>query len=303
MGEDKLKTLITESRNPHSTTLDTESTMGMLEIMNREDSKVAAAVEQVLPQVATTIDETVKRMKEGGRLFYVGAGTSGRIGYIDASECPPTFMTSPEQVQAIMAGGGEAFRQAKENAEDDEGAGYEDIAEVSPDDRDVVIGITASGRTPYPIGALKRAGEAGAYTVALSCNPDAVISTHADCSIEVIVGPEVLTGSTRLKSATAHKMILNMISTSVMVQLGKVYENLMVDVHASNYKLRKRAGSILKAITEVGEEEASRLIESANYEVKTAIMMKKADLSYDRAKEVLSAYEGYLRKAEESMFQ
>ncbi|SDJ35408.1 N-acetylmuramic acid 6-phosphate etherase [Salimicrobium halophilum] len=301
MEEDKLKTLVTESRNPRSAALDTESTMGMLRIMNKEDRMVAEAVEKVLPQVAETVDEIVKRMKKGGRLFYIGAGTSGRIGYVDASECPPTFMTSPSQVQAIMAGGEEAFHQAKENAEDSEEEGMRDIEEATPDEKDVVIGITASGRTPYPIGALKKASEKGAYTVALACNPDSEISTYADCSIEVVVGPEVLTGSTRLKAATSHKMILNMISTSVMVQLGKVYENLMVDVHASNYKLRRRAESILKAITDISEEEAASLMANANYEVKTAIMMKKADLSYKEAKEVLKTYEGDLRKAEDSM--
>ncbi|WP_102335352.1 N-acetylmuramic acid 6-phosphate etherase [Salimicrobium jeotgali] len=301
MGEDRLQSLVTESRNPDSMSIDMESTMGMLEIMNREDARVAEAVARVLPEVAEVVEKTVESLKKGGRLFYAGAGTSGRVGFMDASECPPTFMTSPEQIQAIMAGGGEAFEQAKENAEDEEEAGYRDLDAASPDDRDVVIGITASGRTPYPVGTLKRAGEAGAYTVALSCNPEALISTYADTAIEVIVGPEVLTGSTRLKAATSHKMILNMISTSVMIQLGKVYENLMVDVHASNYKLRRRAESILKTVTNTGEEEASLLLKNANYEVKTAIMMKKADLSYEKAKEILDACDGYLRKAESSI--
>ena len=229
-----LSTLTTEQRNENSMNLDQMSTIDMLKVINNEDKKVAMAVESVLPSIELATDKIFESFSKGGRLFYSGAGTSGRLGYVDATECPPTFMTPVDMVQPIMAGGNNAFKIALEGTEDNEEQGAEDLQARNITDKDVVVGITASGRTPYAIGAVKYAKKVGAYTIALSSNKNALISQFADCGIEVIVGPEVLTGSTRMKAATAHKMVLNMMSTSAMVKLGKVQENLMVDVHASN---------------------------------------------------------------------
>jgi N-acetylmuramic acid 6-phosphate etherase len=277
--------------------MDQMSTTEMLKMINEEDKKVALAVEKVLPQVETAINAIYKALQNGGRLFYVGAGTSGRVGIIDASECPPTFMTPPDMVQTVMAGGENAFFQAVEGSEDDEAQGEMDVKEKGITNKDVVIGITASGRTPYPIGALKYARKLGAFTVSLSCNKDSQISNFADCRIEAVVGPEILTGSTRMKAATAHKMILNMISTAVMVKLGKVYGNLMVDVHASNYKLRERAKRNIMEITKVPYEKAEEVLNETNHEVKPAIVMIEADVSVDEAKKAIEKNKGYVRKA------
>ncbi|WP_077624629.1 N-acetylmuramic acid 6-phosphate etherase [Sediminibacillus massiliensis] len=293
----ELSGLTTEKRNKNSKRLDKMSTIEILETINAEDKKVAFAVEKVLPQISLAIDQVYEAFVKGGRLFYVGAGTSGRLGVLDASECPPTFMSSPEMIQTIMAGGDEAFYNAVENSEDDEDQGRKDLEAKKLTGRDVVIGITASGRTPYPIGALKYARETGAFTVALACNENAVISRHADCQIEVVVGPEVLTGSTRMKAGTAHKMVLNMISTAAMVKLGKVYENLMVDVHASNYKLLERAKRIIMEITSASYQEAEKALKDANGEVKPAIVMAETGVSLDRAKEAIREGNGYVRQA------
>ncbi|MRG84932.1 N-acetylmuramic acid 6-phosphate etherase [Salinibacillus xinjiangensis] len=293
----ELSKLTTEKRNKNSMKLDQMSTIDILKTINQEDKKVADAVEQVLPQVEKATDQIYQSFKNGGRLFYIGAGTSGRLGFMDASECPPTFMAPPEMIQTIMAGGGGAVKSAVENAEDDEEQGRLDLEAKQLTKDDVVIGITASGRTPYPIGGLKCAREVGAYTVSLSCNHDSLISQYADCEIEVVVGPEVLTGSTRLKAGTAHKMVLNMISTTAMVKLGKVYENLMVDVHASNYKLLERAKSIIMDITKVPYEKASKALFAANKEVKPAIVMLEANVSLETAKEAIQQANGYVRQA------
>lgn len=293
----KLSKLMTEQRNPNSMNMDEMSTMEMLTMINKEDKKVAHAVEVVLPQVKIAVESIQFALQNGGRLFYVGAGTSGRVGVMDASECPPTFMTPPEMVQTVMAGGKAAFFQAVEGSEDHEVKGEMDAKEKGVTNKDVVIGITASGRTPYPIGALKYARKLGAYTVALSCNKDAEISQVADCPIEVIVGPEILTGSTRMKAATAHKMILNMISTATMVKLGKVYENLMVDVHASNYKLKERAKRNIMEITKVSYKKAEEVLEQTNHEVKPAIVMIEAGVSVEEAKIAIAKNNGYVRKA------
>lgn len=292
-----LTRLTTEQRNIHTSAMDRMKTDKILKIMNQEDQKVAEAVEKVLPEVDRAVTHVIESFKNGGRLFYVGAGTSGRLGILDASECPPTFMAPPDLVQGLMAGGGTAFNRALENSEDDEQQGEIDLKEKRITPHDVVIGITASGRTPYPIGALKYARKVGAYTVSLSCNQDSQISMYADCPIEVIVGPEVLTGSTRLKSGTAHKMILNMISTTSMIKLGKVYENLMVDVHASNYKLKERAKQIIRECTGVSDDEASEVLQKANYLVKPAIVMVKTNASFEEAQKLLENYEGQLRAA------
>ncbi|MFZ0369656.1 MAG: N-acetylmuramic acid 6-phosphate etherase [Halobacillus sp.] len=295
--EDSLALLTTEQRNLRSKHMDQMSTGEILTVMNKEDQRVAEAVQTVLPQVEEAIKHITTALKKGGRLFYVGAGTSGRLGILDASECPPTFMVPPDKVQAVMAGGGSALSRARENTEDNEQQGKVDLKEKQLTDLDVVVGITASGRTPYPIGALKYAGEKGAYTISLSCNPLSEISAFAKTSIEVVVGPEVLTGSTRLKAATAHKMILNMISTTTMVHLGKVYENLMVDVHASNHKLRERAKRIIVECTQASYEKADQTLVEADFQVKPAIVMLQSGVSYEKALNLLDKNEGHLRQA------
>ncbi|WP_079478086.1 N-acetylmuramic acid 6-phosphate etherase [Halobacillus salinus] len=297
---DSLASLTTEKRNPRTQNLDQMTVGEMLQVMNQEDRHVLDAVSEVIPQVEETVNIITEAVKKGGRLFYVGAGTSGRLGVIDASECPPTFMVPPDMVQAVMAGGDRAFLKARENAEDSEEEGAHDLEQKAVTEADVIIGITASGRTPYPIGALKYAGKIGAKTISLSCNPSSEISAFADVPIEVVVGPEVLTGSTRLKAATAHKMILNMISTTVMVQLGKVYENLMVDVHASNYKLRERAKRILMEVTDAGYKEAEQALDEAKYQVKPAIVMLESSVSLEEANARLRQHDGQLRRAIES---
>ncbi|WP_087972804.1 N-acetylmuramic acid 6-phosphate etherase [Oceanobacillus rekensis] len=297
----ELTNLTTEHRNQNSMNLDQMSTAEILKLINEEDKKVAEAVELVLPKVEVAVEKIVAALSNGGRLFYVGAGTSGRLGVMDASECPPTFMTPAETVQTVMAGGNNAFFQAAEGSEDNEAQGEADLKLRNFTKQDVVIGITASGRTPYPIGALKFARELGAYAISLSCNKDSLISSYADCEIEVVVGPEVLTGSTRMKAATSHKMILNMISTTTMVKLGKVYENLMVDVHASNYKLKERAKQNIIEITNVSYELAEEVLNQTNHEVKPAIVMIEAGVTLEVAKEALLKSNGYARLAIESL--
>lgn len=293
----KLTELTTEKRNIKSKNIDQMSTKEILHTINNEDKTVAYAVEEVLPDIERAVDQIYLALANGGRLFYVGAGTSGRLGVMDSSECVPTFMVSKEMIQTVMAGGEKAIIHAVEGAEDDEIQGGIDIQHYQLTEQDVVIGITASGRTPYPIGALKKANYFGAYTISLSCNKGAEISQYAVCPIEVIVGPEVLTGSTRMKAATAHKMILNMISTSVMIKLGKVYENLMVDVHASNVKLKERAKNIVMEITDVTYVEAEKVLEQTNYKVKVAIVMILANTSSEKALQALVEKKGYVREA------
>ncbi|MFD1362153.1 N-acetylmuramic acid 6-phosphate etherase [Lentibacillus salinarum] len=293
----ELSELTTEKRNPDSMNLDEMSPMEILQTINNEDKKVALAVETVLPQIETAVEQISAALRNGGRLFYVGAGTSGRLGVIDASECPPTFMTPSDLVQTVMAGGNDAFFNAVEGTEDQEVQGEIDLKARNVTDHDVVVGITASGRTPYPVGALKYANQLGAYTIALACNKNSLISNFADCAIEAIVGPEILTGSTRMKAATAHKMILNMISTTTMVKLGKVHENLMVDVHASNYKLKERAKRTVIEATNVSYEEAENVLEQTNYRVKPAIVMIEAAVSYKKAEEAIVCTKGFVREA------
>jgi len=293
----KLSNLTTEKRNRHSMNIDQMSTIDILKVINKEDQKVAPAIEKELDRIEIAIENTYKAMRKGGRLFYVGAGTSGRIGVLDASECPPTFMTTPETVQALMAGGNEAFLRAKEKMEDNEEKGKADLIDRKINECDVVVGITASGLTPYPIGALKYAREIGAYTISLSCNKNSFISNFADCSIEVEVGPEVLTGSTRLKAATVQKMVLNMISTTTMVKLGKVYENLMVDLHAKNNKLYERAKSIVMDVTNISYEEAEHVLLTTNFEVKPALVMLETGSNYQEAKHALEYSKGFVREA------
>lgn len=297
---EKLSTLVTEMSNENTENLDQMSTREMLTVMNEEDQKVALAVRDHLPQIEKTVDLIHQSFLNGGKLFYIGAGTSGRIGFLDAAECPPTFRTPPELIQAVIAGGYGAMKQAVEGAEDDEEQGKADLIERGLGSNDVVIGIASSGRTPYVIGAMKYAQSIGAKTVSLTSNQQARISQHADVKIEIITGPEVLTGSTRLKAATAHKMVLNMISTTVMMKAGKIYQNLMVDLNVSNHKLMERAKSIIANVTGVSQEEAADALSRADLEVKTAIVMIRAGVSAVEARHRLNQNEGFVRKAIQS---
>ncbi len=278
--------MITEQRNKRSEKLDTFTVEEIIRVMNKEDQTVAASVEKSLPQLRKAIERIVDVVKNGGKLYYVGAGTSGRLGILDASECPPTFGVEPTLVNGIIAGSDKAIRTAIENAEDDEHAGIRDVESVVTD-RDAVVGITSSGRTPYVIGGIKKAKAIGAVTVGLSCNPDAELSRHVQFPIEVPVGPEVVTGSTRLKAGTAQKMVLNMISTTVMIKLGKVYGNLMVNMQATNEKLRRRVVHIIKEATGVNEEIAQKLNDEAKGDARTAILMITFEIPYKKAVETL----------------
>ncbi len=292
-----LTSLMTEQMNEKTSRIDQLSTIEMVTLMNEEDRTVAEAVNKVLPQVAAAVEAIYQSFKNGGRLFYIGAGTSGRLGVLDASECPPTFCTPAEMVQALIAGGERAILVAVEGAEDDQSLGAEDLRNRQLHEKDVVVGIAASGRTPYVIGALAYAKKLGAATIALSCNDNAVISQYADYKIEAVVGPEILTGSTRLKAATAQKMILNMLTTTSMIKLGKVYGNLMVDLNASNDKLVERARNMVTNVTNVTYEKAIEVLNETNQKVKPAIVMIKAGVSFDKAVEAISAAEGFVREA------
>lgn len=294
---EKLSRLATEESNPKSTRLDEMTTNEVLNIMNEEDQTIALAVQKVIPQIEQTVEKVVNAFKSGGRLIYVGAGTSGRIGVLDAVECPPTFSTSNEQVQAVLAGGKGAMFNAVEGAEDDEQLGASDLEKLGVKGNDVIIGIAASGRTPYVKGALIHANSCGATTVSLSSNLHSIISNFADIKIEVVTGPEVLTGSTRLRAATAHKMILNMISTTAMIKIGKVYKNLMVDLNASNFKLRERSKLMVCNITDVPYEQAQSVLEETDYDVKLAIVMIIAEVNKGKAETLIANSNGFVRDA------
>lgn len=297
MVEDRLN-MITESINENSIDIDKISIEGALHLMNEEDKKVAFAVEKALPQIAKAIELTVSAINRGGRLIYIGSGTSGRLGVLDASECPPTFNTDPEMVKGIIAGGDTALRKALEGVEDNEEEAVSYLKQERLSNSDVLIGISASGSTPYVLGALKYGRIIGASTVGIACNPESPMADLSDVMIEVIVGPEIISGSTRLKAGTAQKMVLNMISTITMVQLGKTYMNLMVDLQASNVKLRNRALNILKKVTSVKDEgEALRLLEHTGWSVKEAIVMEKTKLPAKKAKQYLKNSGGRVSKA------
>jgi N-acetylmuramic acid 6-phosphate etherase len=295
--EEKLMQLTTESRNSRTMQIDTADTKTILTMMNEEDHGVAEAVKEVLPDIEQVVGFVLQSFQKGGRLFYMGAGTSGRLGVLDAVECPPTFSTPPQMVQGLIAGGEHAFVKAVEGAEDNEAAGRQDLQSRGLTERDTVVGLAASGRTPYVKGGLAYAREIGAKTAAISCNKNAQISAYADQPIEVVVGPEVLTGSTRLKAATAQKMILNMISTASMLQMGKAFENLMVDVRVSNVKLRQRAVHTIVRVTGVSKKQAEETLDAAGNEVKTAIVMLECGVPFEEAKELLTKAEGYVRRA------
>ncbi|MGG3889625.1 N-acetylmuramic acid 6-phosphate etherase [Metabacillus fastidiosus] len=278
-----LPRLTTEKRNQKTYDLDILEIKQALKIMNEEDQKVADAVKDMLPQIEVAIKEIVRRMKSGGRLLYLGAGTSGRLGILDAVECKPTFGVDDNMVKGIIAGGHNAMFHASEGSEDDEKQGKADLKEQGISSKDILLGIAASGRTPYVLGALKEANREGAYTISLTCNQNSVISEYAQCAIEVVVGPEILTGSTRLKSATAQKMVLNMISTISMVQLGKVYQNLMVDVDVINSKLQQRAIQIIMEATNTSYEKAKEVMNLSGNNVKCAIVMIEARCTLQEA--------------------
>lgn len=291
-----LSHLVSEGRNPETMDIDLLPSFDIVQRLNQQDKLVPIAVEKVLPEIAQAVDKITEAFKVGGRLFYIGAGTSGRLGVLDASECPPTFGTAPEMVVGIIAGGKEAMFRAKEGAEDDPALGEQDLKENALTQRDVVVGIAASGRTPYVIGGLEYANELGATTVALSCNPDSPIADIADIAISPVVGPEALTGSTRLKSGTAQKLVLNMLTTASMIRLGKSYQNLMVDVKATNAKLVARAARIVMQATDCTNQEAKAALKETDYDAKLAILMILTGLDKESATEQLKAKQGYLRK-------
>jgi N-acetylmuramic acid 6-phosphate etherase len=288
---------LTEERNPLTKDIDTLPTLDMLTLINAEDQKVALAVRDELPRIAAAVEAITARMQRGGRLIYIGAGTSGRLGVLDASECPPTFGTPPELVVGLIAGGPTALTDAVEGAEDDREGGAREIAELDVNENDSVIGIAASGRTPYAIGGLQESKTRGALTVSIACNRPSPLGELAEISITLVVGPEVVSGSTRLKAGTAQKMVLNMISTGVMIRLGKTYSNLMVDVQPTNIKLRQRALRMVAEATGLDAPQAAENLSACGGEVKTAIVAILAGVSPEVARIRLRETGGYVRKA------
>ncbi|CAI1097560.1 MULTISPECIES: N-acetylmuramic acid 6-phosphate etherase [Serratia] len=292
-----LGALVSETRNPATMGLDEMSTLEMVGCFNREDRKVPEAIEKVLPAIAQAVDLAAAALKAGGRLIYLGAGTSGRLGVLDASECPPTFGVPHGMVIGLIAGGPGALLKAVEGAEDDATLGEADLLALNLTATDIVVGLAASGRTPYVIGALRYARQLGCPTVAISCNPDSPIAHEAQVAISPVVGPEALTGSTRMKSGTAQKLVLNMLSTGAMVKLGKVYENLMVDVKATNVKLVDRACRIVVEATGAERSQAEAALKQTRFEVKPAILMILAGVDAEEAQQRLQQHDGYLRAA------
>jgi N-acetylmuramic acid 6-phosphate etherase len=290
-------TLVSERRNPRSTEIDLMSAAEIVACMNAEDHLVAEAVAAEATAIAAAVDRIVAAFEAGGRLIYIGAGTSGRLGVLDASECPPTFSVPSGMVVGLIAGGDRALRTSVEAAEDDAATGAADLDAIGLSARDVVVGIAVSGRTPYVVGALRHARDVGAGTVALSCNPGSMIADIADIAISPVVGPEVVTGSTRLKSGTAQKMVLNMLSTASMIRIGKTWGNLMVDVTISNRKLADRAEGILREATGCSADEARRLLAQSGGSVKLAILMQITGKDADAARADLEAERGFLRRA------
>ena len=287
---------VTESRNPSSMNIDLLPTQEVLALINREDQRVAEAVQAVIPAITKAVDLIAERMKDGGRLIYIGAGTSGRMGVLDAVECGPTFSLEPGKVIGIMAGGQGAMFEAKEAVEDHYQFGKDEICRYQIKSQDCVVGIAASGKTPYVLGALKEAKDRGAVSIMVYCNEATPMAEKPDVEINPVVGPEVLTGSTRMKAGTAQKMVLNMISTAVMIKLGKVYSNLMVDLNATNHKLVERAESIFIEITGATPETAKEYLKQANYRVKPAIVMYERGCSLTEALGLLGENSGFLRK-------
>lgn len=296
-----LSNLTTESRNQNTLDIDKVLTIEMVRKINNEDKKVAEAVEKELPQIAEAIDGIVDRIHKGGRLIYMGAGTSGRLGILDASECPPTYGVSEELVQGLIAGGHEAIFRAKEGAEDSKELAVNDLKDKDLNSNDIVVGLAASGRTPYVIGGLEYANQIGALTISITCNKDSDVSKTSKIAISPVVGAEVITGSTRLKAGTAQKLVLNMLSTGTMIKLGKVYGNLMVDVRATNEKLVERAKRIVCEATNVSTEEATKYLEETKFDVKLAIFMILSGLNKEKAEEKLVKNKGYIARALENI--
>ncbi|WP_417884196.1 N-acetylmuramic acid 6-phosphate etherase [Vibrio rumoiensis] len=292
-----LTQLVTESRNTASAEIDTLSTQDMLTIINQEDQKVPLAVKAELPKIAQAVDVITQAFATGGRLIYMGAGTSGRLGILDASECPPTYGSNPDLVVGLIAGGHQAILKAVENAEDNVELGQSDLESLNLTNKDVVVGIAASGRTPYVIGGLKYANSVGATTVSLACNLGCPMEAQAKIVITPIVGAEVVTGSSRMKAGTAQKLVLNMLTTGAMIRSGKVFGNLMVDVEATNAKLIQRQTNIVVEATGVTSEQAEQALNACDRHCKTAILMLLADIDAEQAKQRLTQHNGFIRAA------
>ena len=292
-----LSTLITEQRNPNSMHVDSLSALEIVQLMNEEDKQVPLAIEKCLPQIAQAVECIVAAFQQGGRLVYIGAGTSGRLGVLDASECPPTFGVSPEIVKGIIAGGERALRHPIEGAEDSKAQAVVDLQTIQFSSKDVLVGIAASGRTPYVVGALEYAKSLGSATVSIASNPNSAMANIVDIAIDTVVGPEVLTGSSRLKSGTAQKLVLNMLTTASMILMGKCYQNLMVDVQASNEKLKARAIRIVMQATDCDKALAEETLKQADQNAKLAIMMILSGLDRAQAEALLEKHQGKLQLA------
>ncbi|MBA2115265.1 N-acetylmuramic acid 6-phosphate etherase [Bremerella alba] len=293
--------LTTEASNPASEDLDELSTLDLVNLINDQDAGVAIAVGKQSVQIASAIDAISSRLLQSGRLIYFGAGTSGRLGVLDAAECPPTFSSDPSQVIGLIAGGPSAMTNAVEGAEDNPELGAKDLQSLGLSAEDVVVGIATSGRTPYVIGGLDYAREMGAYAIGLTCNDNSELHSHCDLVIAPVVGPEIISGSTRMKAGTATKMVLNMLSTGAMIRQGKTFGNLMVDLRATNSKLNQRAKRIVKAATKLSDDAASRVLLECDGEVKTAIMVHHTGETAQRARSLLNDANGHLRQAIERM--
>ena len=292
-----LSTLVTEQRNPNSMHVDSLSALEIVQLMNKEDKQVPLAIEKCLPQIAQAVECIVAAFQQGGRLVYIGAGTSGRLGVLDASECPPTFGVSPEMVKGIIAGGERALRHPIEGAEDSKSQAVVDLQTIQFSSKDVLVGIAASGRTPYVIGALEYAKSLGSVTISIASNPNSAMANIVDIAIDTVVGPEVLTGSSRLKSGTAQKLVLNMLTTASMILMGKCYQNLMVDVQASNEKLKARAIRIVMQATDCDKALAEETLKQADQNAKLAIMMILSGLDRAQAEALLEKHQGKLQLA------
>ncbi len=297
-----LNNMVTESSNSNTKNIDTLSTIEVLKAINNEDKKVAFAVEQALNDIEKATTATINAFAKNGRLIYIGAGTSGRLGILDASECPPTYGTKPEQVVGLIAGGKKAILAPVENAEDSKDLAIEDLKNINLSKNDVLVGIAASGRTPYVISAIEYANKVGATSVALSCNPKSEIAELANIAISVVVGGEVVTGSSRMKAGTAQKLVLNMITTTAMIKRGKVFGNLMVDVEATNSKLKQRQINIVQEATGCTKQEALNALTQTDRHCKTAIFMLLAKLNASEAKQILEKHDGFIRKALEEIY-
>lgn len=297
MPHDISQLIPTEQLNPATGDIDLLSTEGVLRCINQQDAQVAEAVAKAIPQIGVVVDRIVRALQGEGHLFYFGAGTSGRLGVLDASECPPTYGTPPEWVQAFIAGGDPALRNAIEGAEDSLESGVQDLNTANPQPGDVVVGISASGRAAYVVGALQAAREKGCFTVALTCNPGAEFVAMVDQPIIVAVGAEVIAGSTRMKAGTAQKLVLNMLTTATMIQLGKTFSNWMVDVQPTNNKLKQRATRMVSALAEVSEQEAADALRITHFQVKPAVVMLKLRMSHTQALRHLQIHGNKLRQA------